>query len=333
MKRFIFVMVTVLTLAASGPLAMAAGGNENASGPDRNSKPVEVSKSAAAPAGSKASSNAAVSGSAVVRPGTVVSTNEAKKEGDKKMKIQLIRNATMKITYAGKTILADPMLSPKGAMDPFAGIARNPTVELPSGTEEILAGVDGVLVTHSHPDHFDKTAGDIISKELPIICQPEDEAKFKKEGFKTVISVGGVHTWNGITITRTGGSHGSGKILEMMGKVSGFVLQAAGEPAVYWIGDSIWCEEVESAIKKYDPDIIITHSGGANIPRFDPILMDAAQTIGVVKASSKARVAAIHMESLDHCVVTRKGLREAADKEGIPASRLIIPNDGETISF
>ncbi len=258
---------------------------------------------------------------------------ETRKEDEKKTKIQLVRNATMKITYAGKTILADPMLSPKGAMDPFAGIARNPTVELPMGTAEILTGVDGVLVTHSHPDHFDKTAGDIISKEVPVICQPEDEVKRKKEGFKTVISVGASQTWNGITLTRTGGRHGSGKILEMMGTVSGFVLQAAGEPTVYWIGDSIWCEEVESAIKKYDPDIIITHSGGAKIPGFDPILMDAAQTIGVVKASSKAKVVAIHMEALDHCVVTRDSLRRMADKEGIPALRLIIPNDGETISF
>jgi len=47
------------------------------------------------------------------------------------MKIQLIRNATMKLTYAGKTILTDPMLSAKNAYDPFAGVARNPTVELP----------------------------------------------------------------------------------------------------------------------------------------------------------------------------------------------------------
>ena len=254
-------------------------------------------------------------------------------KGAGKIKIQLIRNATMKITYAGKTILADPMLSPKGAMDPFIGIARNPTVELPMRTEEILAGVDGVLVTHDHPDHFDKTAGDIISKDISMICQPGDEVKRKKEGFKNSVSVEAAYTWKGINISRIGGRHGSGKILEMMGKVSGFVLQAKGEPTVYWIGDSVWCEEVENAIKKYDPDIIITHSGGAKIPGFDPILMDAGQTIGVVKASSKARVVAIHMESLDHCTVTRKGLRETADKAGIPAARLVIPEDGETISL
>ena len=47
------------------------------------------------------------------------------------MKIQLIRNATMKIENAGRTILADPMLARKDDFDPVVGIARNPTVELP----------------------------------------------------------------------------------------------------------------------------------------------------------------------------------------------------------
>ena len=54
------------------------------------------------------------------------------------MKIQLIRNATMKLTYAGRTILTDPMLSPKGDFKAFAGIARNPTIELPFQKEEIV---------------------------------------------------------------------------------------------------------------------------------------------------------------------------------------------------
>ena len=44
----------------------------------------------------------------------------------------------MKITYAGRTILTDPMLSPKGDFKAFAGIARNPTIELPFQIEEIV---------------------------------------------------------------------------------------------------------------------------------------------------------------------------------------------------
>jgi len=249
------------------------------------------------------------------------------------MKIQLIRNATMKITYAGRTILTDPMLSPKGEFEPFAGIAQNPTIELPFQAEEIVKGIESVIVTHDHRDHFDKAASLALPKVTSVFCQPGDEGRMTEEGFQNVLPIETSHTWEGITITRTGGKHGKGKILELTGKVSGFVFQADGEPTVYWVGDSIWCEEVENAIKMFNPDIIITHSGGATIPGYEAIIMDGEQTLTTVNSSPEAIVVAIHMESLDHCTVSRKKLRQMADSAAILPSRLMIPEDGETISF
>ena len=249
------------------------------------------------------------------------------------MKIQLIRNATMKITYAGRTLLTDPMLAPKDAYKPFAGIARNPTIELPSPIEEILGGIEGIVVSHDHPDHFDKAAGEALPKGIPVFCQPGDEERLTEAGFRKVISIEESSTWEDITITRIDGRHGSGKVLDFIGKVSGFVMEAGGEPTVYWVGDSIWCDPVENTIHKFKPDIIITHSGGAKLPGFETIIMDAEQTLATVSASAKAVVVAIHLEALDHCSVSREKLREIADKADIPPSRLIIPQDGETIAF
>ena len=136
-----------------------------------------------------------------------------------------------------------------------------------------------------------------------------------------------------MTITRTEGRHGSGKVLDFIGKVSGFVFEADGEPVVYWVGDSIWCDPVENAIKEFKPDIIVTHSGGAKLPGFETIIMDAEQTLSTVSASGNAVVVAVHLEALDHCGVSREMLREMADKAAITPSRLIIPQDGETIAF
>jgi L-ascorbate metabolism protein UlaG (beta-lactamase superfamily) len=252
---------------------------------------------------------------------------------EENLKIQLIRNATMKITYAGRTILTDPMLSPKGEFEPFAGIAQNPTIELPFQAEEIVKGIESVIVTHDHPDHFDKAATMALPKVTSVFCQPGDEGRMTEEGFRNVLPIETSHTWEGITITRTGGKHGKGKILELTGKVSGFVFQADGEPTVYWVGDSILCEEVENAIKMFNPDIIITHSGGATIPGYEAIIMDGEQTLTTVNSSPEAIVVAIHMESLDHCTVSRNTLRQMADSAAIPPSRLMIPEDGETISF
>ena len=90
---------------------------------------------------------------------------------------------------------------------------------------------------------------------------------------------------------------------------------------------------MENAIERFKPDIIITHSGGAKLPGFEYIIMDAEQTLTTVNASPEALVVAIHMEALDHCGVSRETLRQMADSAAIPASRLMIPEDGEIIAF
>ena len=249
------------------------------------------------------------------------------------MKLQLIRNATMRLNYAGQTILTDPMLSPKDTIDSWAGVARNPTVELPYEIEKITNGIDSVLVSHDHQDHFDSAASAAIPKTALVFCQSGDEVRMRKEGFLTLIPIETSHNWHAITLVRTDGRHGSGKILERMGNVSGFVFQAEGEPTVYWVGDSIWCEPVEKTIKTFHPDVIITHSGGATIPGYDPIIMDIDQTLATAKASPEATIVAIHMEALDHCPVSRENLRQRAEKELDRPSRLMIPKDGEEIAF
>ena len=249
------------------------------------------------------------------------------------MKMQLIRNATMKITYAERTLLTDPMLSAVGAFRSFAGIAANPTIDLPMAAEQVLQGVEVTIISHLHPDHFDDAAALHLPKDMPIFCQPGDTTHLLEKGFISVTAVETTCSWQGISITRTSGQHGSGKILERMGNVSGFVLKSVGEPTVYWVGDSIWCEQVAEAIEIHKPDIIVSHSGGATLPGFAPIIMDGEQTLTTLGAAPNAVVVAVHMESLDHCTVSRTMLRKVADSGGIVASRLRIPEDGETLTF
>lgn len=247
------------------------------------------------------------------------------------MKLQLIRNATMKLTYAGHTLLTDPMLSPKDAFDGFAGTARNPTVDLPLAVEAILEDVEAVVVSHTHPDHIDPVAIAAIAKETPLFCQPGDQAKMAEHGFYAVTPIEGSLNWEGLILSRTGGAHGKGEILKRMGEVSGFVFQGKNEPTVYWVGDSIWCHTVQAAIETHRPDVIITHSGGATLPGHAPIIMDVEQTLALAQAAPEAVVVAIHMEALDHCGVGRQELRCMADEAGISPSRLMIPTDGEII--
>jgi len=136
------------------------------------------------------------------------------------MNIQLIRNATMKMTYAGRMLLTDPMLAAKDAYKPFAGIARNPTVELPMSVEAVVKGIEGVVVSHDHPDHFDQTAREVLPKEIPVFCQTQDKARMSETGFTTVIPDGRrADPHNGqISSAGKSGRHSSGSPGSLHGK-------------------------------------------------------------------------------------------------------------------
>lgn len=254
---------------------------------------------------------------------------------DTKPTIELVRNATLLIEYGGKKILVDPMLSPKGAIDSWAGIQRNPTIDLKMPVEDVIKDVDLVLVTHTHEDHFDKIASKTLDKSIELMIQPADKEYFQKEGFTNAAVIEDNKLWNGITIYRLDGQHGSGKILEMMGKTSGFILKAKNQPTVYIVGDAIWTDAIKDNIKKFKPDYIIVNSGGALIKGFEnmPIIMNEDQTMSLIRESGKAKVIAVHMDALDHCRTTRSSLSKKADEFHIGKDKLLIPQDAEVITL
>ncbi|WP_316752959.1 MBL fold metallo-hydrolase [Pedobacter gandavensis] len=249
--------------------------------------------------------------------------------------LQLVRNATLIIEYGGKKILVDPMLSPKGAIESWAGIQKNPTVDLKLPINEIVKNVDLVLVTHTHDDHFDKAASQILDKSIELLHQPADKEFFEKEGFNNAAVLEDNTLWNDISIHRVEGQHGSGEVLKMMGKTSGFVLKAKNQPTVYIVGDAIWTEDIKKNIKKFDPDYIVVNSGGARIQGYEntAIIMDEAQTMALIGESGKAKVIAVHMDALDHCRTTRSSLSKEAVEFNICKDKLIIPQDGEVIAL
>lgn len=251
------------------------------------------------------------------------------------MILQLIRNATLRLSYAGEILLIDPDLAPSGSRPSFTGRSANPMVDLPLPIDVIAQSLSLILVSHLHRDHFD--AVEQLPMGTPLLCQPGDEARIAASGFTQVLPVAEALVWNRIQITRTGGQHGTGAVGRMMGAVSGFVLAAEGEPTIYWAGDTLLVPEVEACIARYRPDVIITHSAGARWPdesgERQLIVMDAAQTIAVCRAAPRSVVIATHMEALDHATVTRAGLRAAADAAGISPAQLRIPADGEIVSL
>ena len=246
------------------------------------------------------------------------------------MQLELIRNATLKVTYGGHILLIDPYFAPRHSLPSFTGRSPNPMTELPRSIDDILQGVELVIVSHLHTDHFDAVAKERVPKTLPILCQPGDEGRIRDAGFTNVTPLAQSITWQGLTITPRQGSHGLGPVVEKMGPVIGLTLEAAGEPTVYWAGDTVLYPPVAETIREFSPDIIVTHSCGARWDG-DLIVMDDKQTLEVSRLAPEATIVATHMEALDHATVTRQDLRQTAEAGGLGPSRLLIPVDGETL--
>lgn len=263
---------------------------------------------------------------------TIFTMDEPQPNNLKAFRIRLLRNATLVIEVAGVKLLVDPMLGKKDSMDPVKNAAnalRIPMVELPVNEDELkqlIEQTDAVLLTHTHRDHWDEPARQLIPKDKPLFCQPPDEQKVKEQGFTNVQAVNDSVVYKNITIYRTNGQHGTGEIGKLMAPVSGFVLEY-GKEKLYIAGDTIFCEEVEQAIQQHQPHGIIVNAGGAQFLTGGPIIMNAGDVIKTANLSKGSTIIAVHMEAINHCLLTRAQLKETVKNAGLKS--IHIPADGE----
>ena len=157
------------------------------------------------------------------------------------MKIRQIRNATLKIDFAGKIFLVDPWLiggqkfgrfidipgKPFSTPDPVREQIPMPIYDLPMPTEEILRGVDAYILTHIHPDHIDiapdGSLGAPLNKDVPIFAQNEtDAAALEKSGFSRV-EILAENFFYDVKLTKTPARHGT---IAPLGEACGVIFSA-----------------------------------------------------------------------------------------------------------
>ncbi len=235
------------------------------------------------------------------------------------MRLTLVRNATVILELAGKRILVDPMLDDVGARPAIAGTRNqvpNPTVPLPLPAEQVVSGLDAVIVTHRHRDHLDARGEELLPRDTVVFCQPADEEALRELGLDAR-AIDETVDWEGLRITRTAARHGTGRMAELLAPVSGFVLDD-----LYLAGDTVWYEEVEETIERHSPRVAIVNAGGAEFEDGGLIVMGVDDVREVV--ARVPTVVAVHLEALNHCFLTRAALAAA-----VPG--VVIPRDGETV--
>lgn len=269
-------------------------------------------------------------------------------QADAGMNVQLIRNATVKVTYGDTTFLVDPMLGEPGSypgfQDTYRSELRNPLTPLPMPIEDILKGVDAVILTHTHLDHWDEAAQKALPKDIPLFVQDEKDAEqLRSQGFTNVRVLDGTVEFGGVTLHKTECRHGSeamfaDKVLgKALGSVMGIVFTAPGKKTTYLAADTVWFDGVKKTIATYKPNIIILNTGAAAMSgekfRNDPyIIMGKEDTLRASKAAPNAKIVAVHMDAINHMTVDRKNVSEYAYEQGI-RDKVLIPFDGEVLHF
>ena len=259
------------------------------------------------------------------------------------MKITQIRNATVLVEYNKTKFLIDPWLMPKDCMEGFERAVnshiRQPRVELPLEIEKIT-DVDAVIITHIHPDHWDDYAKNALKKDIKIFVQSEfDKNYMLKEGFKNVeiLSTNGT-TYEKVSLYKTSTQHGKREILKplcesigMPYDAMGVVFKSKNEKTLYIAGDTIWCNEVNEAIREHKPEIIIVNACAATVLNGERLIMNIDDIKQVIKNSPKSTIIASHMDTVSHLTITRKDLKEFKEKESI--QNFLIPEDSEVLTL
>ena len=261
-----------------------------------------------------------------------------------KVELQQVRNATVKISYGGTTFLIDPMLAKKGTYPGFENTyrsnLRNPLVDLTESPTKVIAGVDAVIVTHTHLDHWDDAAQKALPKDIPLFTQHEEDAQLiRSQGFKNVRVLTDEAEFGGVKITKAGGQHGTDEmyaappLAKLLGEAMGVVFQAPGYKTLYLAGDTIWRKEVDQTIEKYHPEVIVLNAGKAKVNGFEgAIIMGEEDVLRASQAAKNAKIVAVHMDAVNHMSLTREELRTYVKKQGIE-TRVDIPEDGASLEF
>ena len=246
-----------------------------------------------------------------------------------------IRNATLRLDYGGQRFLIDPMLADQGAFPGFAGTMHsetaNPTVPLPVPVEQLF-DVDAVLVTHTHPDHWDEAARTLLPKDLPVFAQNErDAAEIREAGFVDVRVLGERTDFAGVTLSKTAGRHGSADVMHrfgaVLGEVCGIVFHHPQEKTLYLAGDTVWYEEVAATLEQHRPEVIIVNCGDARLLGDQPIIMNEQDLLALAAAAPQALIMASHLEAVNHAALTRARLRAVLAEHGL-TGRVLVPEDG-----
>lgn len=206
-----------------------------------------------------------------------------------------IGGPTVLMRYAGLTFVTDPTFDPPGD---HGGLVktRGPGVEAAD-----LPPIDIALISHDHhPDNLDDAGREVALGAALALTTTAGAARVPG---LVGLEPGDTVAHGPVSVTAVPALHGPPGVAEQTGPVIGFVIRAAGCPAVYFSGDNSEVS-VATAVAAAHPDVrlAILCMGAARVATRgpDPLTLDAERAVKVARAFSDALLVPVHVEDWAH---------------------------------
>lgn len=220
--------------------------------------------------------------------------------------LEFIGTATTLLRLGPFTLMTDPNFMHQGDRAYLGkGLFSKRRTE-PSRQPQDLPGLDAIVLSHLHGDHFDGIARRELSRDLPLFTTPAAAKKLTRWGFGESV---GMETWTEqvleadstrLRVTSAPGQHAPGWAAPLMPPVMGSVLELSVDGQrpfrLYITGDTLYRPSLREVADRCGPiDAMVVHLGGTRALGL-LVTMDDSQGADLVDLIAPGMTVPIHYD-------------------------------------
>jgi L-ascorbate metabolism protein UlaG (beta-lactamase superfamily) len=241
--------------------------------------------------------------------------------------LTFIGTATTLIRAGAFTVLTDPNFLRLGQRAYLGKGLWSRRLTEPAMQPGDLPGLDAVVLSHLHGDHFDRVARSGLARTQPIVTTPQAAKRLERWGFETR----GLPTWSRETLVRGEETltveslpavHARGPLRALLPPVMGSLLEhrIGGEVnhRLYLSGDTLTGDHVSEIGRRHpDIDTAVVHLGGTRV-LLHTVTMDAAQGVDFLERVRPTQAIPVHYDDYGVFRSPLSAFTRAAAASGLP---------------
>jgi L-ascorbate metabolism protein UlaG (beta-lactamase superfamily) len=222
--------------------------------------------------------------------------------------LTFVGNATTIIRYGGFVLLTDPNFLRRGQRVHLGYGLTSKRLQDPALSLEDLPGLDGVVLSHLHDDHWDRPAERHLDRSLPVITTGAAARTLRSRGFQRATGLGPwqhhelVKDGRTVRVTAMPGRHAPRPLRRLLPPVVGSLLEfgprdGAPELRLYISGDTLMYDGIAEIARRHpDIDVGIVHLGGTRLLGLLTVTMDGRQGADWLETVRCATAVPVHYD-------------------------------------